>query len=137
MRIVVSLVLLAALAQAPPPADGVITGRVVNAVPGRPVSGVVVSVSGAGMTVMNGTRLANQPRILTGGDGRFVFRGLEVPGTFAVSAIRNGYAEGASGRLRPGGSSESIELAPGAPSTDIVVRVWKNGAIAGTVIDEA
>src|SRR2546423_238816 len=135
ITIAAPLLLVVALTQSTPPGEGTIAGRVVDGVTDKPVGAVVVSLSGAGMTT---NPLPNRPpRILTGADGRFVFRGLAVPGSFAVSATRNGYADGAPGRLRPGGGSETIDLVPGAPAADIVVRVWKNGVIAGTITDEA
>jgi len=120
-------------------ADGVITGQVLDGLTGRPVGAAIVSVTGAGMTVTTvGSGLPNQPpSILTGGDGRFVFRGLQIPGTFSVTATKGGYADGASGRRRPGGPSQPVALAAGATSADVVVRVWKYGAITGTVSDEA
>src|SRR3954452_22729461 len=79
---------------------GVTSGRVVDGVSGKPVSAAIVTIAGAGMTVMSGGT-ADRPRVLTGADGRFVFRDLPLPGTFTVSANKSGYADGASGRRRP------------------------------------
>ena len=124
----VLLVLSVSMAQspAPTPADGAIAGQVVDASTGKPVSGVVVSISGPAI-----------PSILTSADGRFLFRDLP-PGRFTVSAIKGGYAEGASGRKRIGGASQPVVLTADEPKTaDIVVRVWKNCAITGTVSDES
>ena len=153
LRVLKVLVLLvlgaasAAQAPAPQPRDGVITGRIVDAATGRPVSGVVVSLTGTfvpsrigvdggrpGTTAVLGP--AAVPRILTGADGRFAFRDLP-SGTFNIAATRAGYADGASGRRIPNGGSQPIVLTDARRSADAAVRVWKYGAIAGTVIDEA
>ena len=76
------------------------------------------------------------PRILTGADGRFVFRDLPM-GSFTITATKGGYAEGASGRRRLGGAAQPVVLTAAEKSTDLVVRVWKNAVITGTVTDEA
>ena len=96
-----------------------------------------MSISGAGMTVNSSATTGQAPRILTSGDGRFVFRGLQAPGSYAITAAKSGYAEGASGRRRPGGTVAARAAVSHRGSGDIVVRVWKNGAITGTVTDEA
>jgi protocatechuate 3,4-dioxygenase beta subunit len=131
---------LVAQTQAPPPAarDGVITGQVIDGVSGRPVSAAVVSIAGAGVAPARVVAGEPQgpPQILTGSDGRFVFRGL-APGSVTVHASKIGYAQGASGRRRPGGATQAVVLTAGQPSANVSVRVWKNGAIAGRVIDEA
>jgi hypothetical protein len=111
-----------------------ITGMVVDGVSGRPISAAVVSISGSGMTV---NPLPNQaPQILTAADGRFVFRGLGA-GAYAIRSTKGGYADGAPGRRRPGGDSQAIELGAGTNTADVVLRMWKDGAITGTVTDEA
>ncbi|HEY6359083.1 MAG TPA: carboxypeptidase-like regulatory domain-containing protein, partial [Vicinamibacterales bacterium] len=72
---------------------------------------------------------------LADGEGHFTFR--DVPkGRFSLTATKTGYADGANGRLRPGGSSQSIDLADGQRVTDATVPLWKLGAIAGTVLDD-
>lgn len=117
----------------------VISGRVVDASTGTPVSGVVVVATGANMILIGPpTRPGGYapPRVLTAADGRFVFRGLP-EGTVGMTATKNGYAEGAYGRRRPGGSSRSLVLSAAQPSADVTIRIWKNGAISGTLIDEA
>jgi hypothetical protein len=135
LLVVVLLPCASGQAQAPAavPRDGVITGRVVDGVSGKPVSAAIVSFG----SVSARERAASQPvRILTGGDGRFVFEQLQ-PGSFDVTATKRGYADGASGRRRPGGSSQPVVLTATEKSADVTVRLWKNGAITGTVTDEA
>lgn len=125
---------LAAIGAAPGQArEGAITGQVVDA-SGRPVSAALVSIAGTGLSNA-GSDAA--PRILTSVDGRFVFSQLTTPGTFSVTVTKGGYAEGAYGRHRPNGSSQSVALTEGQKAADIAVRMWKLGAIAGTVTDEA
>jgi hypothetical protein len=128
---------------APQPRDGAITGQVVDAVSGRPVGAVIVSLAGAGVPLQistgpsTGFRLpGGVPRILTGGDGRFVFRDLPA-GSFTVLATKGGYADGASGRRVIGGSSQPVVLTAVQKSADVSVRIWKTSAIAGTIVDEA
>jgi len=114
-----------ALAQrpAPPMRDGVITGQIVDAATGKPVSGVLVA-------------LRPQPqRVLTAADGRFVFTDLP-PGPYTIVATRRGYVEGASGRRRPGGTSQPVTLTADDRSADVVVRIWKTAVITGVVTDE-
>ncbi len=133
---------MAAQTPAPQPHDGVITGQVVDAVSGRPVGAVIVSITVAvvaRLTVVDGRVGAGSgqaPRILTGGDGRFVFRGLP-EGSFTIAAVKGGYADGASGRRVIGGPSQPVVLTAAERSADIAVRIWKNGAITGTIVDEA
>jgi hypothetical protein len=137
--------------QTPAPAarDGVITGQVVDATTGKPVSAVVVSMSGGpifvreygsgvpSLAVRSGlVNSTGVPRILTGADGRFLFRDLPM-GSFTITATKGGYAEGASGRRRPGGDARPVVLADAQRTMDVVVRVWKNAVITGTVTDEA
>ena len=134
------------LAQTATPRDGVITGRVVDAATGRPVGAVVVSISGPGIAMRATPSSAggpggvavnpSVPGVLTGADGRFMFRDLQA-GNFTITAAKNGYAEGASGRRRPGGVAQPVAITDAQRAADVSVRVWKNAAIGGTVIDEA
>jgi protocatechuate 3,4-dioxygenase beta subunit len=140
-----------AIAQAPAPIvrDGVITGQVVDATTGKPVSAAIVALGGApivvreyvsivqGAAVVSGfVGSSGVPRILTGADGRFVFRNLP-KGSFTITATKSGYSEGASGRRRPGGGTRPVVLADTDRTVDVAVRVWKNAVITGTVTDEA
>src|SRR3954471_17593480 len=103
--------------------NGVVAGQVVDAATGRPLNGVVVS-------------LRPQPqRILTAADGRFAFTDLPA-GSYTVVATRRGYVEGASGRRRPGGTTQPVTLSPEERSADIPVPMWKTAVITGAVTDE-
>ena len=124
--------------------QGLIVGRVVDAATERPIGGAVVTLQGASAVAavrvpeavtMAQRGAAGQPRILTGADGYFVFRDLP-NGAFTVTATKPGYAEGASGRRRPGGPSQPVTLEAGQRVGDVVVRLWKYGSLAGSVVDE-
>jgi hypothetical protein len=112
--------------QKPAVGSGLIVGQVIDAGTRRPIAGAIVAMTGPGI---------QPPRILTGGDGRFVFRDLP-RGTFTISATRSGFADGVSGRRRPAGPSQPVTLDDGERVGDVAVRMWKFGAITGTVIDE-
>jgi hypothetical protein len=126
-------------AQAPRPsaATGLIVGIVVDAATGKPVSGAAVSIS-SGVPAMPMAREVpgTLPRILTGPDGRFVYRDLRA-GNYTITATKPGYSQGAYGRRRPAGPFSWLDLADGERTADVVVRVWKHAAISGTVLDEA
>jgi uncharacterized protein (DUF2141 family) len=128
----VALLGLLGAAQAPR-GEGVIAGQAVDALTGKPLGAVVVSIAGTGMTI---NPIPNQPRVLTGADGRFVFRDL-APGTYAIAAAKGGYADGAAGRRRANGDAPPVEITAETKSVEVAVRMWKHGAITGTVIDDA
>jgi hypothetical protein len=134
LTMLTALILLAAPAAAQEvAAQGRISGRVVDAASGRPISAAIVSIGGGGTA----DPAAKQPRqILTGADGRFVFDAL-APGSYLIRSTKGGYAEGASGRRRPGGSTEGVAIDASTPAVDIAIRMWKTGAIGGTLTDEA
>jgi hypothetical protein len=138
LRVLMVLVVLMAsfAAQTPAARDGVITGQVVDAVSGKPVGAVIVSISGPVLGGRIGPGSGAPPRILTGGDGRFVFRDLPA-GSFTIAATKGGYADGASGRRVVAGPSQPVVLSDAQQTADVAVRIWKNGAITGTIVDEA
>jgi protocatechuate 3,4-dioxygenase beta subunit len=111
--------------------SAMIVGQVVDGESGRPVNGAIVTLSGA--VGPDGTPM---PRRLTGKDGWFVFRNLR-RGSYRILAAKPGYVDGAYGRTRPGGPSQSLQLGDGERTGDATVRVWRNASISGTVVDEA
>ncbi len=137
LPVLLVLTVLRASAQDAPARNGAIAGQVVDAATGRPVSAAMVSIAGTGLTVnpIDGPRGQRVP-LLTASDGRFVFTGL-ADGTYTITAAKGGYAQGASGRRRPGGASQAVVIDATQRTRDVQIRVWKNGAIGGTVIDEA
>ena len=119
-----------------PTTTGMIVGQVIDAGTGRPAAGAVVTISGPPVPQQSGLVQVSTPRILTSSDGRFVFRGLR-RGNYSIMASKPGYAEGAYGRTRPGGGTSSLPLSEAERVGDVVLRIWKNAAISGTVVDEA
>lgn len=158
---VASVVGLVAQRGAPPPGQAaptgtsLVLGRVVDADTGQPLAGVIVSIGG-GPASWPATAPAGRPRTaLTDTQGRFVFRNLP-PASYTLSATVGGtgfspsgflvtgvghqigaYLSGGYGQRRSGGPMLALELADGEKVGDVVVRLWKGGAIDGTVFDEA
>jgi hypothetical protein len=73
---------------------------------------------------------------MTTADGAFVFTALP-PGEYSLTGTKTGWTDGAFGRRRPEGSPGALKLVEGAQETTVNVRMWKFGAITGTVRDEA
>ena len=120
--------------QPPPTGRGLIVGQVIDAVTGKPLRDAIVTITGASQVTRDEVLAA--PRILTTADGYFVFRDL-ARGNFIVRATKQGYTDGVAGRRRPDGPSQPIALADGGRIGDVAVWMWRPGAIAGTVADEA
>jgi hypothetical protein len=132
IRLGCALLLLSAFQIGPQaPRPSLIVGQVVDAMSGRPAAAAVVAISGP-----PGPNGQPRPRVLTGSDGRFVFRDLR-PGNYSIVATKSGFAEGAYGRRRAGGPSTPVTLTDGERVGDVVIRLWKHAAIAGTVVDES
>jgi hypothetical protein len=135
IAVVVSLALGLQAQPAPStPQTGAIAGLVVDASTGKPMSGVIVSISAGALPVRAAS--GESLRVLTGSDGRFLFEDLG-PGNFSVIASKIGYGPGASPRLGPLGTVVvPVPLTSNQRKTDVVVRMSKNGAVGGTVTDE-
>ena len=69
-------------------------------------------------------------------DGRFAFRALP-SGSHSLSAVRSGYIGGAYGMRRPDGPTLPVVLADGERRADIVILMWRNSSITGSIVDEA
>ena len=124
----------AQIAGGPPRGDsmsGLIVGQVVDGESGRPLLGAVVAIGGP-----PGRRGVSPPRVLTGSDGRFVFRGLR-RGNYTLTAFKAGFADGAHGRTRPAGPSVPLSLDDGQRTGDALIRLWKHASISGTILDES
>ena len=110
-----------------------VSGRVVDAVTGRPIAGAIVTPAGSAVA----TSAASPPaRALTNGDGLFVVRDLR-KGALHLGAAKNGYAPATLNQRRPGGSGQSIPIEDGQRIVDVVIRMWRNSSISGTIVDEA
>ena len=87
-----------------------------------------------------------QQRVMTGGDGRFVFHDLP-PGQFQLAATLSGYTSTLSVNLSAGLLGASALGAPPSPTTmllkegefatDVTLRLWKYAVVTGTVLDDA
>jgi hypothetical protein len=137
LRTLVALCLLShtQIGMPPPsqrPGAGLLVGQVVDSETGRPVPGAIVALTGVGER----QSVAQLPRVITGGDGRFVFRDVG-RGNYAITAAKGGYAEAAYGRTRAGGASSSLTVGDGERIGDLVLRIFKHAAISGAVTDES
>ncbi len=130
--IVLTLALAAQLPEPPPAA--IVAGRVVDAGTGRPIAGVVVTPAGSAAVASPGG--SGPPRVLTNAGGNFVLRGLS-KGSLVLTATKGGYVNATHGQRRPGGSTQPIPVDADQRITDVEIRMWKYGAIAGTIVDEA
>ena len=110
-----------------PPGTATLLGRATEAGTTRPVAGALVVLTLSGAAPL---------RVMADAQGQFAFRDLP-PGRFAVTASRPGYADGAFGRQRPGGPTQTLALADNQHAIDVVVPLWKNAVITGRVVDEA
>jgi len=105
----------------------------------------------AAMARAAGTGTATrEQRLLTGGDGRFVFHSLP-PGLFQLSVNLNGYASSLAsagsglmtlglamaGGAAPGATANtSYTLREGEHLGDVKLRLWKYASVNGTVLDD-
>ena len=127
------------------PQTGLVVGRVIDAGTGGAIAGALVEISLPPAPLVRPQSYpfrmappapALSPRVMTGADGRFVFRRLP-KGSFLVTVVKPGYLEGAYGRRRPGGASQTLVLAEGQKVGDVRIYLFRHAAISGMVIDEA
>ena len=133
---------------------GMLVGQVIDAGTNRPVSSAIVAIGGAlsapgaaggaprvfvagpGGFDLGGGGSNQVPRVMTDSEGRFAFRNLP-KGTFTLTAQKSGYLEGAYGRFRPGGQSQSVDLGDAERKGDVLIRMFRPAAISGMIVDEA
>ena len=127
------------------PRSALVVGQVIDAGTGTPISGALVEVRmqatlAAPVNPFTGRpgppQLTQTPRVLTGSDGRFVFRQLPKCKCM-LTAEKPGYLSGAYGRRRPGGDSQALVLVDGQKISGIRIFLWRHSAISGVVVDEA
>ena len=126
------------------PANSFILGQVVDAVTGQGIVGATVTLTGGiarsaappapGMA--RGETPPQPRRVVTGAEGRFLFRDL-TRGTYNASVTAAGYLPGVVGRRRSDGPGRPITIADNEKVTNASIRMWKFATIAGTVVDEA
>src|SRR5580704_17739794 len=103
-----------------------ISGTVVNAIGGQPLSQVTVFI--AVPENPNDTEQVN-----TGEDGRFVFENVS-PGMYAMSAQRRGFTRQSFQQHEL--YSTAVAVAPGKISEDLTFELNPASSISGTVTDE-
>jgi Carboxypeptidase regulatory-like domain len=109
-----------------PTGTGLVVGQAVDAAGSRGVPGTLVTLTLPGATPL---------RVMADGQGRFAFRDLP-KGRFSLTATKPGFVDGAYGRLRPGGQSQSIEIGEGERVSNASITLWKFAAVSGAVVDE-
>ena len=115
---------------------GLIFGRVVDAVTGRPLGGVLVRIGGAPTSPIAPPPAATAPpAAMTNAQGQFLFRNLPA-GRFPLTAHSGGYVPGSYGQSRPEGPAGSVLLGDAERVTDVTIRMWRYAAITGRVLDE-
>jgi protocatechuate 3,4-dioxygenase beta subunit len=108
------------------PGTGVIVGTVVDAVTNVPIGKAAVNVSADG----NRTRTT----VIADEEGRFVF--TDVPaGSLLLGSSQTGYVNGYYGIRSPFSANQNFDLAEGEKATGVVIRMWKNATVSGTVTD--
>src|SRR5687767_1458456 len=120
---------LAAAPQAPTPdAKGsrVVVGRVLDATTDTPIGGAIVTLMTSGANALRRDPVSRS--VLTTADGYFVVRNL-APGKYAVAATAFGYA----GNAYP---EHVADVSDGERPAAITIRLWKQGSVSGTVVDE-
>jgi hypothetical protein len=115
----------------PPPASAGRSGAPAAVPPGGP--GGPMGPGGPGGP--GGNQQVPAQRVMTDGDGRFMFHDLP-KGTFTLNATASGYTNGGYGQRKPNGPSRSLDLDAGQRLPDATLRIWRFGAITGTVVDE-
>ena len=105
----------------PPAGTAMVLGQVVDT-DGRPVGGALVFMGIA--------------RVFTNGEGKFVITDLN-KGTYSITVTKPGYQPGAFGRLRPGGTAQTLELADGQKNGAVKITLFRHGSISGTIRDDA
>ena len=127
-------------AQSPSPVPasgtGLLMGVVTEGLGDVPVSGAVVTLGDSGAPApTRGTSAPTANRVITDGQGRFVFTDL-AKGSYAITATKRGYIEGMFGRRRANGPGQVVVLAESERLADLKIPIWKNGAMSGTITDD-
>jgi protocatechuate 3,4-dioxygenase beta subunit len=131
------------LTMAPPQSRSVafVLGRVVDAGTNRPIAGARVSLSPVQVAPGDASPLplpadAGAANVLTGSDGRFLFRALAA-GTYGLTASAPSYLPGGLGQQRPSGRTQPLVLAESQRVGEVTIRLWPEAAVSGVVVDES
>jgi hypothetical protein len=116
----------------PATGTGLIVGRVLDADGDKPMQGASVFLTPLGAAPGGPGAIGPRPQtVVTGNDGVYMFRNLP-RGTFAIGGALTGYLFQAG----LGGGPATVTLADGEKVNDVVLRLWRFGAISGQVVDE-
>jgi protocatechuate 3,4-dioxygenase beta subunit len=75
--------------------------------------------------------------VVTDSAGRFVFASVP-PGRYSIQVSgTGGPLVGGYGMRRPGGPTQTLDLAPGTRVADVAVRIWRPASISGTLTDQS
>jgi hypothetical protein len=157
-----ALTLSAGVGQTPPaprqtgtdttnPTAAVLLGQVVDADTGQPIADATVTLTGRPapargratpapasaslfdlMLARGGT---SAERVVSAGNGRFVFRGLPAS-MYTLRAEAPGYVDNPTA-LRVAGAVAFVEVREKQSSASATLRLWRQAVITGTVLDEA
>lgn len=150
----------------PAAATALVLGQVVDGSSGEPISEAIVTLRVGGGRGRGGPSLpqignpaaeaameavmanlqagrgrgSTDQRLLTGGDGRFVFHSL-APGSYSLSATLDGYASSPGLGFGRGASPSTdqpsgLVLTEGQILRDVRIRLWKLASISGSVRDD-
>lgn len=113
------------------PATGAISGVVVDAATGAPLSDAYVQLQGIAGGV--GGPL---PRKVTDAKGRFIFAPVGPGDGYLLTVNKAGYLEGGFHRGPMDEAGALLALRDGQWRNDLTIRLWKTASISGTVLDE-
>src|SRR5437773_11617565 len=144
---VVFLLQLAALATQQQPARGSIEGVVERAGTGEPIAGAEILVMRVAMPVEEDRVGPRMAVVFTGSDpfapvpaitdreGHFLLKDLE-PGSYKITAARNGYAKQEYGQRIPAGQGTGVTLGGGQTPKEAAFYLFPRGITSGRVREE-
>jgi uncharacterized protein (DUF2141 family) len=106
-----------------------ITGRVIDADSGDPVSGANVTY-----TLVGSGRREGGP-IQSAANGSFVIENLE-PGSYGIRAVANGYENGYWGNMNATESFTALLPLQRGERAEIVIKMWRQGVISGSIAEQ-
>src|SRR5579871_3627129 len=125
---------------------GLIFGRVIDADDGSAIPDATARLSGSALGPPNAMFDDGTPggarTIVSDAQGTLLFHSLP-KGSYQIVVSAPGYINSAYGESRPPAAigrvldvDRSLDLGDGEKLADVVVRMWKQGSISGTVMDD-
>lgn len=108
-----------------------VSGRATSAADGAPLNKATLHLA----PNYRGSQSFERYMAVSNPDGSFQFLNLD-PGSYRLSAERNGFVRGTYGAARPGQSGTLITLTPGQQLTGIKVALAPQAVISGKLVDE-